>query len=82
MSHYQKNYDDSISEDDENLRSRLVQRYAEFLDNHADEIVVIELQRAYEACIDEGDEYMVYCIRKVLQYYMSASEYDIWHLGA
>ena len=70
-------------EEDEQLklRSRLPnvrERYAEFLDNHADEIVVIELQRAYEACVDESDEDMMYCIRKVLQYYMPASEYSIW----
>jgi len=68
-------------EEDEKLRSRLPsvhERYAEFLENCADEIVVIELQSAYEACIDEGDEDMMYCIRKVLQYYMPASEYDIW----
>ena len=67
--------------EEEKLRSRLPsvrERYAEFLDNHADEIVAIELQRAYEACIEEGDEDMRYCIRKVLRYYMPASEYSIW----
>ena len=63
------------------VRSRLPnvrEKYAEFLDNHADEIVVIELQRAYEASLDEGDEDTMYCIRKVLQHYMPASEYNIW----
>ena len=63
------------------VRSRLPnvrEKYAEFLDNHADEIVVIELQNAYEACLNDGDEDMMYCIRKVLQHYMPASEYNIW----
>jgi len=68
-------------EEEQEERSRLPnvrEKYAEFLENHADEIVVIELQNAYETCVEEGEEDMMYCIRKVLQYYMSASEYNIW----
>jgi thymidylate kinase len=71
----------SREEDEKQMRSRLPsvrERYAEFLENCADEIVVIELQNAYETCVEEGDEDMMYCIRKILQYYMPASEYNIW----
>lgn len=52
--------------------------YTEFLEEHADEITVISLKDYYNTCKEEKDTELLSAIDRVLQDFMTYSDYLIW----
>jgi len=65
--------------------SRIAERFSQTLrnlkDDFEDDIVVVSLMESYEMVDEDEDEDLLWAIDRVLAFYMTSSEYNLWLNG-
>jgi len=65
--------------------SRIAERFSQTLrnlkDDFEDDIAIVSLMESYEMVDEDEDEDLLCAIDKVLAFYMTSSEYNLWLNG-